>query len=127
MKTFQSILIRLRNVLAGISFIAMVALTCWQVFTRYILDDPSSWSEELVSYMFAWMSLLGASSVTAGRGHMKLSMLAARAGRAARMACSISSCPYAARSIRCLRQSISLRLSRIRERRGHKWRFLFCS
>ena len=37
------------NVLAGGSFLAMVVLTCWQVFTRYILKNPSSWSEELVS------------------------------------------------------------------------------
>lgn len=84
MKTFQSILIRLLNVLAGTSFIAMVALTCWQVFTRYILDDPSSWSEELVSYMFAWMSLLGASIVTAGRGHMNIPILSEMAGPTAR-------------------------------------------
>ena len=28
------------------------ALTCWQVFTRYILKNPSSWSEELVSYLY---------------------------------------------------------------------------
>ena len=44
------------NVLAGGSFLAMVVLTCWQVFTRYILQNPSSWSEELVSYLFAWMA-----------------------------------------------------------------------
>ena len=51
------------SVLAGISFLAMVGLTCWQVFTRYILQNPSSWSEEMVSYLFAWMSLFGASIV----------------------------------------------------------------
>lgn len=53
----------------------MVVLTCWQVFTRYILSNPSSWSEELVSYMFAWMSLLGASIVTSERGHMNIPIL----------------------------------------------------
>ena len=61
MNTVRTLLTRLLNLLAGTSFLAMVALTCWQVFTRYILGRPSSWSEELVSYMFAWMSLLGAS------------------------------------------------------------------
>ena len=60
MKTLRNILTKLLNVLAGTSFIAMVALTCWQVFTRYVLQNPSSWSEELVSYLFAWSSLLGA-------------------------------------------------------------------
>jgi len=74
-KTLRTILTRLLNVLAGASFIVMVALTCWQVFTRYILGRPSSWSEELVSYMFAWMSLLGASIVTSERGHMNIPIL----------------------------------------------------
>ena len=42
MKQLRSILNQILNVLAGVSFLAMVALTCWQVFTRYILQHPSS-------------------------------------------------------------------------------------
>ena len=78
MKTLRNILTKLLNVLAGVSFIAMVALTCWQVFTRYVLQNPSSWSEELVSYLFAWASLLGASLVTGERGHMNIPILVER-------------------------------------------------
>lgn len=54
MKALRNVLTKLLNALAGISFIAMVILTCWQVFARYILKSPSTWSEELVSYLFAW-------------------------------------------------------------------------
>lgn len=72
MKSLRNALTRALNVLAGVSFIAMVVLTCWQVFTRYVLKNPSSWSEELVSYLFAWASLLGASLVTGERGHMNI-------------------------------------------------------
>ena len=75
MNTLRTVLTRLLNVLAGASFLVMVALTCWQVLTRYVLSNPSSWSEELVSYMFAWMSLLGASIVTSERGHMNIPIL----------------------------------------------------
>lgn len=75
MNTLRTVLTRLLNLLAGVSFLVMVTLTCWQVFTRYILGSPSSWSEELVSYMFAWMSLLGASIVTSERGHMNIPIL----------------------------------------------------
>lgn len=75
MKSLRNVLTKLLNVLAGISFIAMVVLTCWQVFTRYVLQNPSSWSEELVSYLFAWASLLGASLVTGERGHMNIPIL----------------------------------------------------
>lgn len=75
MGQLRKILDKVLNVLAGVSFIAMVLLTCWQVFTRYILDNPSSWSEELVGYLFAWMSLFGACLVTGERGHMNIPLL----------------------------------------------------
>lgn len=78
MKSLRNILNYLLNGLAGTSFLAMVILTCWQVITRYILKNPSTWSEELVSYLFAWMSLLGASVVTSERGHMNIPILVER-------------------------------------------------
>ncbi len=72
MRQLRKVLNYVLYALAGISFLAMVGLTCWQVFTRYILQSPSSWSEELVSYLFAWMALLGASIVVGERGHMNI-------------------------------------------------------
>ncbi|MDO4328839.1 MAG: TRAP transporter small permease [Lachnospiraceae bacterium] len=72
MKQFRNRLTQILQALAGISFLAMVVLTCWQVLTRYVLQNPSSWSEELVSYLFAWMALLGASLITSERGHMNI-------------------------------------------------------
>lgn len=89
MKALRDLLNRILNVLAGVSFIAMVILTCWQVFTRYVLQNPSSWSEELVSYLFAWASLFGASLITGERGHMNIPILVERMGPGARKALSI--------------------------------------
>ena len=78
MTALRNALNRILHVLAGVSFLVMVVLTCWQVFTRYILGSPSTWSEELVSYMFAWASLLGASLVTGERGHMNIPIIVDR-------------------------------------------------
>ncbi|MCI8722469.1 MAG: TRAP transporter small permease [Ruminococcus sp.] len=78
MNTFRNGITRILNGLAGISFLAMVILTCWQVLTRYVLQNPSTWSEELVGYLFAWMSLLGASLVTCERGHMNIPIIVER-------------------------------------------------
>ncbi len=89
MKQLRRILNNCLNVLAGVSFLAMVALTCWQVFTRYILRTPSTWSEELVSYLFAWMALLGASIVVGERGHMNIPILVDRMGAGVRKALNI--------------------------------------
>lgn len=75
MSQLRKLLDTVLNVLAGVSFIAMVLLVCWQVFTRYILSNPSSWSEELVGYLFAWVSLFGACLVTGERGHMNIPLL----------------------------------------------------
>ena len=80
MNPLRNFLNQILNILAGGSFLAMVLLTCWQVLTRYVLKNPSSWSEELVSYLFAWMSLLGASIITSERGHMSIPLLADHAG-----------------------------------------------
>lgn len=100
MNQLRKILNSILNVLAGVSFLAMVALTCWQVFTRYILQNPSSWSEELVSYLFAWMSLLGASLVVGERGHMNIPILVDRMKPGARKAlhifAEIVACAFAA-------------------------------
>ena len=71
MKALRNVLTKLLNVLAGVSFIAMVVLTCWQVFTRYVLQDPSPWSEELVSYL---------SLITGERGHMNIPIVVERVG-----------------------------------------------
>ena len=78
MKTFPNGITKILNGLAGISFLAMVLLTCWQVLTRYVLQNPSTWSEELVGYLFAWMSLLGASLITSERGHMNIPIIVER-------------------------------------------------
>lgn len=72
------------NALAGGSFLTMVLLTCWQVFTRYVLRNPSTWSEEMVSYLFAWMSLFGASLVVGERGHMNIPIVVERFGNKTR-------------------------------------------
>lgn len=91
MNQLRNLLNRILNVLAGVSFLAMVALTCWQVFTRYILKNPSSWSEELVSYLFAWMSLLGASIVVGERGHMNIPIVVDHMGPGAKKVLAIFS------------------------------------
>lgn len=78
MNSFRNGITRILNGLAGISFLAMVILTCWQVLTRYVLQNPSTWSEELVGYLFAWMSLMGASLVTCERGHMNIPIVIER-------------------------------------------------
>ena len=84
MKALRTIINKALNVLAGMSLVVMVLLTCWQVFTRYVLNDPSTWSEELVGYLFAWSTLFGAAIVSGERGHMNIPILIDRFSPAVR-------------------------------------------
>lgn len=80
MEGIRNLLNNILNFLAAISLAVMVILTCYQVFTRYILRNPSPWSEELVAYLFGWMALLGATVMTGERGHMNIPIFMDRMG-----------------------------------------------
>ena len=56
----------------------MVVLTTYQVIVRYIFNSPSTWSEELVGYLFGRSTMLGATIVSGERGHMNIPVLVDR-------------------------------------------------
>ena len=71
MEKLRKALDKLLSVLAGGSMAVMVILTTYQVITRYIFKAPSTWSEELVGYLFGWSTMFGATIVSGERGHMR--------------------------------------------------------
>ena len=75
MKALRNLLNTALNLLAGLSLTAMVVLTTYQVITRYVFNAPSTWSEELVGYLFAWSTMFGAAIVSGERGHMNIPIL----------------------------------------------------
>ena len=60
MEKLRNTLNKVLNLLAGLSMTVMVVLTTYQVIVRYIFNSPSTWSEELVGYLFGWSTMLGA-------------------------------------------------------------------
>lgn len=72
MKALRKVLDTCLNALAGLSLTVMVVLTTYQVITRYIFNNPSTWSEELVGYLFGWATMFGAALCTGERGHMNI-------------------------------------------------------
>lgn len=53
----------------------LVAAIVWQVVSRYLLADPSSFTEELARFVLIWVSLLGASYAFRLRMHLGLNLL----------------------------------------------------
>ena len=47
----------------------------WQVFSRYVLNDPSSVTEELARFLLMWVGLLGASYAAGKKMHLAVDLL----------------------------------------------------
>ena len=37
----------------------MVLVVTWQIFTRFILNNPSLYSEEIAGFLLIWIGMLG--------------------------------------------------------------------
>ncbi|HRD18591.1 MAG TPA: TRAP transporter small permease subunit, partial [Candidatus Marinimicrobia bacterium] len=46
----------------------------WQVFTRFILRNPSSYTEELARYLLIWVGLLGAAYAAGNKMHLAIDL-----------------------------------------------------
>lgn len=66
-RSIKTVLDRALETLVMIVVAVLVLDVLWQVFTRFILNNPSTWTEELAVFMLIWVSLLGA-AVALGRG-----------------------------------------------------------
>ncbi len=65
--------------LGGICILIFMLLTVigtYQIVVRYMFNRPSTVSEELLTYGFAWLALLSAALVFGKREHMRMGFLA---------------------------------------------------
>jgi TRAP-type C4-dicarboxylate transport system permease small subunit len=70
---------------------AMVLNVLWQIFTRFVLRDPSSYTEELARFLLIWVGLLGACYALRQGMHLAIDALVARLGqRTAKLASLLS-------------------------------------
>ncbi|MBI2323232.1 MAG: TRAP transporter small permease [Chloroflexi bacterium] len=53
------------------------AVLVLQVFTRYVLNRPIGWSEEVALHLFIWMTFLGAAYGTRLRSHPRVAVVGA--------------------------------------------------
>lgn len=77
----KSLKIKIDLVLKWILVIIMAAMTInvlWQVFTRFILQSPSSYTEELARYMLIWIGILGAAYVAGQKMHLAIDLLSTK-------------------------------------------------
>jgi TRAP-type C4-dicarboxylate transport system permease small subunit len=66
-----------------------VANVLWQVFTRFVLSDPSSYTEELARYLLIWIGLIGAAYASGRQLHLAIDLLPQRLTGRARTALDV--------------------------------------
>lgn len=52
----------------------------WQVFSRYILSSPSSYTDELAGFLLIWVGLLGSAYVCGQKEHLAIDILIHKVG-----------------------------------------------
>ena len=69
------------KILSWVLIILMAVITLnvlWQVFSRFVLQNPSSFTEELARYMLIWIGILGAAYVAGQKLHLAIDLLSTK-------------------------------------------------
>lgn len=69
---------KLDKVIAAMLIILMALMVLnvtWQVTSRYIFQDPSSFTDELSRYMLIWVGMLGAAYVAGKNEHLAIDII----------------------------------------------------
>jgi TRAP-type C4-dicarboxylate transport system permease small subunit len=72
---FDRLLGRVEAVVLATLVGTITVVTFAQVFTRYVMEDPLIWTEEVARYLFVWITLIGGAAAVRTRGHFGLDIL----------------------------------------------------
>ena len=75
MKDIRDKLNRVLEVILIMLLGVMVLNVSWQVFSRYVLANPSSFTDELARYLMIWLGVLGTAYVSGKRLHVAIDIL----------------------------------------------------
>lgn len=78
LETTKLILDRVLGIFVSILMAALVIDVVWQVFTRYALPEPSSFTDELARFLLIWVGLLGSAYAAGQRLHLAIDLVSDR-------------------------------------------------
>ncbi|MEA1785200.1 TRAP transporter small permease [Arenibacter sp. GZD96] len=73
--TFRAKIDQLLERLLMLIMAIMTLNVLWQVFTRFVLGSPSSFTDELARYLMIWIGILGAAYVAGKNQHVAINLL----------------------------------------------------
>lgn len=59
----------------AVGLLVLIALVVWEVFLRYVLNAPTTWGNELITYLFAGYILLGGAYTLLHRDHVAMDVI----------------------------------------------------
>ncbi|WP_341939464.1 TRAP transporter small permease [Marinimicrobium sp. C2-29] len=70
----RKVLDRVVETVCSVWLLIMVAMTCWQIVSRYLLGAPSTYTEEFLRFSLVWVSMLALAYVAGLRKHVRFSL-----------------------------------------------------
>jgi TRAP-type C4-dicarboxylate transport system permease small subunit len=74
----STLLANFEEVISGAALVIVVLSVCWGVVSRYVTEQPATWSGEVAAIAFAWVVFLGASAGFKRGMHVSIDMLMLR-------------------------------------------------
>lgn len=71
----RSLILKFEENLAALFMGGLLFVLFLQVFTRYVLNDPLSWTEEVARYLYVYVVFLGASAAISDRSHVGIDFI----------------------------------------------------
>ncbi len=79
MKKLDKILDTVMRFLMAVAMFALLAGGTWQIFTRWILHNPSTVTDEFLRYVLIWASMIGSAYCFYKDKHLALDLVKSRA------------------------------------------------
>ena len=67
---------KILELICCVLFVFITVVGTYQIVVRYVFNNPSTVSEELLTYSFTWLALLAAALVFGKKDHMRVSFIA---------------------------------------------------
>jgi len=79
MNKINDVIDKIMNAFLAIAMLALLVGGTWQIFTRWILRDPSTFTDEFLRYALIWASMIGSAYCFYKNEHLALDLFSSKA------------------------------------------------